>query len=311
MSKRTPLRPACQATIGSRKCAFTLVELLVVIGIIAVLIGILLPALGRARAQANQVKCMANLRQIGLAMNIYVGQYKGNLPWGFCYKGNAYPEGGTYDGESVDWTTLLTSVINPKVGIGYDTQKKVGSAYPGLRAIFACPEVDRVVTTEAFVTHYSSHPRIMPDQTQLDWPLLKQTNGTVKKGLKPYKMSHIHRPAEIAGIFDGTVNNGDYGAWSVLFALDNRAVQGNQLPFLVDQYPTTRNGGMPVDMKPNSGNTADINFDSAGNPGNIRFRHSGNKVANALMMDGHVQSFTINRDTKITDLLLKNVCVTP
>src|SRR5437764_5636108 len=90
------------------RSAFTLVELLVVIGIIAVLIGILLPALGRARAQANQVKCMANLRQIGQAMTIYVGQYRGSLPWGFCYKGTAYAEGGSYDGESMDWTTLLT-----------------------------------------------------------------------------------------------------------------------------------------------------------------------------------------------------------
>ncbi len=71
---------APQEGVASPHRAFTLVELLVVIGIIAVLVGILLPALNKARRSAATLQCSSNMRQISTAMLQYIQANKGKFP---------------------------------------------------------------------------------------------------------------------------------------------------------------------------------------------------------------------------------------
>src|SRR5215204_4286094 len=88
-----------------RNAAFTLVELLVVIGIIVILIAILLPALSRAREQANRAACASNLRQITIGIRMYADAHRDVLP-------NANPSGG--DGND-DLGLVLVSLANQYV----------------------------------------------------------------------------------------------------------------------------------------------------------------------------------------------------
>jgi prepilin-type N-terminal cleavage/methylation domain-containing protein len=99
---------------NGRRGGFTLVELLVVIGIIALLIAILLPSLARARESAKNAQCLSNLRQLGMVYQFYANDNKDQIPIGYdggspwtgyfiCQSGAYYPlMGCLYQGHYLD-----------------------------------------------------------------------------------------------------------------------------------------------------------------------------------------------------------------
>lgn len=116
---------------GRKQDRFTLIELLVVIAIIAILAGMLLPALNNARNKAREISCKSNLKQLGLAVNMYIEDNQGFLPLRLLTMTSS--EGGAVQQSYAGG--LMEYILPGKIKFGNDSYRVI----PRYPKTFECP----------------------------------------------------------------------------------------------------------------------------------------------------------------------------
>ena len=172
----------------SRAGGFTLIELLVVISIIALLIGLLLPALQAARNSARDLACLSTEKQIGVAFFTYEVD-RGTLPLGFTFV-------PTY----TDWSLVLPDDT-------LSVQTREGFLY--------CPS-----TGIKGGRQYSTHPRLMPQTNRVDGYF------GAPKLYKPYSTEYITDPSSLFLLTDGALDPANGNAKAAAMSVANHKAYG-------------------------------------------------------------------------------------
>ena len=311
--------------------AFTLVELLVVIGIIALLISILLPTLNKARQQANSVACKSNLHQISQMLAIYVAEHGGWYPYGVGQIKGGYTDygDGIWDTPYWTWADTLTLMVN-KATANSPASKDFPNWYQwdsanlqmaALAYLHAFQDTDTPNGTSLQRrSDYTANPRVLPDANYIDpagnlttqyYPLRQAAtfknsaegmlmwcstdlfpDGVTNNGANP--VAEQTDGSQI--VFGHGFRNPPAQSWFTLDKMSNRISLGN----IYTNAPSSAGNGA-VTIPYLQSENKDI-FNSWATC-DMRFRHMNNTQGNFLFLDGHVESRMIG------DVYARDLCV--
>jgi prepilin-type N-terminal cleavage/methylation domain-containing protein len=268
------------------RSAFTLVELLVVIGIIALLIAILLPTLRKAQMAAQNAACLSNLRQIGQATTMY-RQDTGRIPWFFILRNYPWqPVADNASGNTLWWTAFSHGgkTTHPVISVGYidDVSKPLNK--------YLYKDIYSESWTGARATADKRQPRDVFRCPADDGTGMASYTGTPLTYLGP----SVQSPYELYGT--SYMSNRGFMYDKEIVALFNRVMKP---PLTHDKVNYFNQGISRIVSKWNQSETyvaADLLFIWAMfYHANIPGAHSRENAHNGVFLDGHAKHVYISR----------------